>query len=214
MKHFSLEHWADFANRVIPGDQRALMQRHLELGCSQCAHVLARWESLRRFAGEESLNHPPEVAVNLAKRAFRGYFPSGEQNTVRRLAALVFDSFRQPVLEGVRSGQTSTRHLIYEADDVMIDLQLGACAGPNRMSLVGQVMDSGDNTKGIQRVPVHILYGRDTLAQTVTNQFGEFQLECETGKSLEVCVGVTARKDVFIPLDESVWRVPFGKATQ
>lgn len=63
------------------------------------------------------------------------------------------------------------------------------------------------------RVPVHSLYRRDTLAQTVTNQFGEFHLECETGKSLEVCVGVTARKDVFIPLDESIWRVPFGKAT-
>jgi hypothetical protein len=203
MNHFSLENWADFANRVISDDRRASMERHLELGCTQCANVLARWQWMRKFAGEESLCCPPEDAVKLAKRVFRSYVPGDKQDAVRCFAELIFDSFRQPALEGVRNGRMNTRHLIYKAGNVVIDLQLEASAHPNRMSLVGQVMDSSRNAKGIQRAPVLIRYGQDTLAQTQTNQFGEFHLECEAGKSLQISVGVTARKDVFIPLDES-----------
>jgi hypothetical protein len=203
MNHFSLENWADFANRVISDDRRASMERHLELGCKQCANVLARWQGMRKFAGEESLCCPPEDVVKLAKRAFRAYVPGGKQDAVRCFAKLIFDSFRQPALQGVRNSRMKTRHLIYKADDVVIDLQLEASAHPNRMSLVGQVIDSSRSARGIQRVPVLILYGQDTLAQTETNQFGEFHLECEAGKSLQISVGVTARKDVFIPLDES-----------
>ncbi len=207
MKHFSLENWADFANRVIADDKRASMERHLEESCTQCVHTLSRWQWMRRFASQEPLYGPPEDAVKLAKRAFRANLPTNKQSATRWFAELIFDSFGQPALQGVRSGQMNTRHLLYKADDVLIDLQLHATADPNRMSLVGQVMDSRDNEKGIQRVPVLLLYGRDTLAETETNQFGEFLLECEGGKSLLVSVGITGRKEVFIPLDASIWRV-------
>ncbi len=213
MKHFSPENWADFANQVIPADKRASMEHHLQVGCTECAHVLARWQEIRTFARQESLCSPPEDVVKLAKRAFRAYGPRYKQDAVRQFAELIFDSFRQPALEGVRSSQMNARHLLYQADDVVIDLQLKAADDTNRLSLVGQVIDSSDSEKGIQRVPVLLLYGRDTLAQTETNQFGEFHLECEAGKSLQVSVGVTPRKDVFIPLDESIWRVPFSKGT-
>jgi hypothetical protein len=211
MKHFSLEDWADFANGVIADSKRASMEQHWEQGCTQCAHVLSRWQWMRKFAGEESLYGPPEDAVKFAKRAFRAHLPSRKQSAAGRFAELIFDSFSQPALQGVRSGQTNARHLVYRADDILIDLQLDATADPSKMSLVGQVMDSGDIEKGIQRVPVLLLYGRHTLAETETNQFGEFRLECEAGKSLQVSVGITGRKDVFIPLDESIWRAALRK---
>ncbi len=163
MNHFSLEDWADFANRVISEGRRASMERHLELGCTQCANVLARWQWMRKFAGEESLCCPPEDVVKLAKRAFRAHVPSRKQNAVGRFAELIFDSFRQPALQGVRNSRMNTRHLIYEADDIVIDLQLEASAHANWISLVGQVLDSSNNGKGIQRVSVLILYGQDTL---------------------------------------------------
>jgi hypothetical protein len=207
MKHFSLGDWADFANGVIADGKRPLMERHLEQGCTPCAHVLSRWQWMRKFVGKESLYGPPEDAVKFAKRAFLAYLPSRKQSAAGRFAELIFDSFSQPALQGVRSGQMNTRRLIYKADDILIDLQLDATADPSKMSLVGQVMDSGDSEQGIQRVPVLLLHGRDTLAETETNQFGEFRLECEAGKSLQVSVGITGRKDVFIPLDDSIWRV-------
>lgn len=213
MKHFSPENWTDYANGVISADKRNLMELHLKQGCAKCAHELEHWLLVRKFACAEPSCCPPEDAVQLAKRAFRAYGPAYKQNPVRQFAELIFDSCRQPALQGVRSGQADTRHLVYRADDVMIDLQLGATTEPNRMSLIGQVMDSVDTEKGIQRVPVLLLYGRDTLAQTETNQFGEFHLECEAGKSLQVSVSVTARKDIFIPLDESIWRFAVAKGT-
>lgn len=211
MKHFALEKWADFANGVVSPDERASMERHLEAGCPKCAHVLARWESVRSFANRERLSSPPVDSVGLAKRAFRAYGPTRKQGAARQIAQLIFDSFRQPALEGVRNSGMGTRQLVYQADDVLINLQLEKASGQERLSLVGQVTDSADKDKGIQRVPVLIRYGRDTLAETRTNQFGEFALECETGKRLHVSVGISPRKDVLIPLDESLWRTSVAR---
>jgi hypothetical protein len=39
-------------------------------------------------------------------------------------------------------------------------------------------------------------------------KFGEFYLEHDSAdKNLQVSLEVDAQKDVFIPLDESVWRI-------
>jgi len=213
MRHFSVENWADFANGVVPSDKLASMKQHLEKGCKECADALADWQSIRQFAGQELLNRPPEDVVRRVKLAFQTHGASDKQGVLRELAELIFDSFQEPALQGVRRSQMAARHLLYQAGVVTIDLRLEPIPNSDRISLDGQVMDSRSTGKGIQDVPVLLLYGRETLAQTQTNEFGEFQLQCEAGKSLHVSVGVTARKDVFIPLDDAIWRIPFGKNT-
>ena len=130
---------------------------------------------------------------------------------MREVAALVFDSLSQVPLAGVRSSAaTAERQLLYRAGALMIDLKLQMSSGTDRFSLMGQVLSS-DDAVAMNEVPVHLLSGSAQLASTSTNRFGEFRLEHDSSKDLHVSLEVSEEKEVFIPLDESIWRVAFGR---
>lgn len=207
MRHFSLEEWADFANQRVVREKRQFMERHLESYCSHCTNTLSNWQSLRDFAIQESRIEVPESVVALAKAAFRArWFPYQEQpGAFAVFAQLVFDSFRQPALAGVRSGALGSRCLLYQAGSVLIDLDLGLMPDTGHFALQGQVLDSKIKHQGIEKIPVMLQSGQETIAHTETNGFGEFELECEARKSLQVSVAVNPQKIVLIVLDETVW---------
>jgi hypothetical protein len=205
MRHFSLEQWADFANENVSANERAFMERHLEMGCSRCTHVFAEWQSLKRFAVQESQNDAPRDVVAFVKAAFKTLNPGRAPGIVEMLAQLVFDSFQRPALAGVRSGSPDSRCLLYRAGPVLIDLNLNLAHSSGHITLQGQVMDSETEAKGIQEIPVLLQSGQETVARTQTNEFGEFQLECDARKSLQISVGVNPQKNVLIVLDETVW---------
>jgi hypothetical protein len=206
MRHFSLGDWADFANDTLDANKRALMSEHVESECSVCAGVLAQWTRLKSFAAKESANRPPESVVQAVKSSFRSAGPRPAPSSAAVFATLVFDSFRAPALAGVRGGVLGTRHLLYEATGVSIELSVDSLPATGDVSLTGQVMSPGDGAKGVCRVPVQLLHGRKTIAQTQTNSFGEFHLKGEAGKGMQISVGVSEQKDVFILLDDSIWR--------
>jgi hypothetical protein len=91
---------------------------------------------------------------------------------------------------------------------VSIELSLDSLSATGDVLVTGQVVQPGDEAAGICRVPVQLLHGRKTIAQTQTNQFGEFHLKGEAGKGMQVSVGVTEQKDVFILLDDAIWKTP------
>jgi hypothetical protein len=211
MRHFSVENWADFVNQNVSSGERKSMGRHLETGCPQCAHVIAEWQVLKRFAVQESQNEAPETVVALVKAAFKTQGPRPVPGIMETLAELVFDSFREPTLAGVRSGSVDSRCLLYRAGPVLIDLNLNLSQSSGHIDLQGQVMDSETtDAKGIEEIPVLLQSGQETIAHTQTNQFGEFQLECEARKSLQISVGVNPHKNVLILLDETVWTTHLG----
>jgi hypothetical protein len=207
MRHFSLENWADFANHKVSVDERASMERHLEMGCSHCSHVIAEWQSLKRFAAQESQNNPPGDVVAFVKAAFKALRPRRAPGIVETLAELVFDSFRQPALAMVRSCAVDSRCLLYRAGPVLIDLNLNLTQSSGHIALQGQVMDSETEGKGIEEISVLLQSGQETIARTQTNEFGEFQLECDARKSLQISVALNQQKNVLIVLDETVWTI-------
>lgn len=210
MPHFSLEQWADFANQNVSANERASMERHLEMGCSRCAHIFREWQSLKRFAVQEPLNDAPREVVALVKATFKTLNPGRAPGIVDKLAQLVFDSFVEPALAGVRSGSPDSRCLLYRSGPVLIDLNLNLAQNPGHIALQGQVMDSETEPKGIQEIPVLLQSGQETIARTQTNEFGEFELECGAQKGLQISVGVNPHKNVLIVLDESVWTAHRG----
>ncbi len=211
MKHFTFQDWVDFARSSVSAEQRKAMQGHLDDGCEKCAKELQMWKGFAEFAGREAAYEPPEGIVRIVKAAL----PSEQQQEsgarIREIAHMVFDSLRQPQLAGVRSTQAAPRQLLYRAGPILIDMRLEAHSGSDQLSLVGQVLDSRESGKGLGEVPVHLLSGQNEVALTRTNRLGEFRLECGTGRDLQVSLEVSRRKDVFIPLDESIWRVPFAR---
>lgn len=205
MQHFSLERWTDFANQNVTADERTSMQRHLETGCSRCAGVVAKWQSLKDFAVKELENEAPRDAVAFAKFAFKTLNAHRTLGVMTALAHLVFDSIHQTAHVGLRGGSADSRCLVYRAGPVFIDLNFDLMQSSGHIALQGQVMDSHTKTKGIEEIPVLLQSGQETLARTLTNKFGEFELECEPRKSLQISVAVNPQKNVLIVLDESVW---------
>ncbi len=208
MKHFSQEDCADFVNRTAAPVRLVEMEKHLSGGCAKCTKELNVWQRVKDFASQESNYEPSEETVRLAIGTYAVRGPQPHRGIFREIAQLVFDSFREPILAGVRGGHTPCRRLMFRAGEVMIDLSMEAAARRSHVLLVGQVLDTATSGIGIGEVPIHLLNGRDTLAETTTNFYGEFQLECSENKNLQISIGVTQDKDVFIPLDESIWKTP------
>ncbi|MFY9532358.1 MAG: hypothetical protein WBC04_12425 [Candidatus Acidiferrales bacterium] len=211
MKHFKSQDWVDFARSSVSEEQRNAMQGHLDDGCEKCAKEFQVWKGFAEFAGREAAYEPPEGIVRIVKAALPSERPQESGSRITEVAQIVFDSLRQPQLAGVRSTHAAPRQLLYRAGAILIDMRLEAQSGSDKVSLIGQVLDSRESGKGLGEVLVHLLSGRNELALTRTNPLGEFRLECGSGRDLQISLEVSKRKDVFIPLDESIWRVPFAR---
>ena len=70
-----------------------------------------------------------------------------------------------------------------------------------RVSVIGQVLHVSDPERSLAAIPVVLFQGRRILATTQTNQFGEFQLQCEMQRRLELLV-VLPESEIAIPLVE------------
>jgi hypothetical protein len=79
----------------------------------------------------------------------------------------------------------------------------------DRFSLMGQVLSADDKTPEMNEMPVHLRGGTSELASTSTNQLGELYIEHESVTDLQVSLEISAEEEVFIPLDEAIWRVGF-----
>lgn len=191
---------------ATPQDTAAIKQ-HLDTGCDSCSKEKNVWSKVAAFAKTESKYEPPQNVVNMAKALVQA--PKAERKlALREIAQLVYDSFAAPELVGVRSaGGVGSRQLLYRAGEVMIDVRFEENEGSERFALTGQVFRDSESKVGMTRVPISLISGKDELVRTSTNQFGEFYLEHESAKDLHVSLEISVEKDVFIPLDESVWRV-------
>jgi hypothetical protein len=208
MAHYSSQNWIDYVRNLVSPQDAAAMTNHLKSGCESCAKEKASWSKLAAFAKTEAQFEPPEHVVNMAKALVQA--PKREKALrIREIAELVFDSFLSPQLAGVRSAAgLGSRQLLYRAGEVMIDVRFEANDESERFAVTGQVFRDQGSKVGMTRVPISLISGKNELARTSTNQFGEFYLEHESAdKNLQVSLEVNSEKDVFIPLDESIWRI-------
>lgn len=200
MKHFALEDWADFVREVVGPTRRAAMQGHLDEGCKRCLRAVAVWQSVLDISRQEASYQPPENAVRSAKAYYGVYRPQRGLSGVAKIAELIFDSFRQPLPSGVRASAVASRQLLYRLGKTLIDMRLEAGDKPNRISLVGQVLDSSQTDRGVSDIPVILLRGSESMAQTVTNQFGEFHLTFDAAPELHLRIRRGEPETILIPL--------------
>jgi hypothetical protein len=209
MAHYSSQNWIDYVRNLVSPQDAAAMTNHLKSGCESCAKEKASWSKLAAFAKTEAQYEPPADIVNRAKALVQAAPKPEKAFRIREIAELVFDSLLTPQLAGVRSAAgVGSRQLLYRAGEVMIDVRFEANDESERFALTGQVFRDQGSKVGMTRVPISLISGKNELARTSTNQFGEFYLEHESAdKNLQVSLEVNSEKDVFIPLDESIWRI-------
>lgn len=161
---------ASRGERAVPPIARAW--RATSRGCSDCERALRLWAALLSLDDQGAS----------APRGLLEWVTSG--------VALVFDSFRQPQVAGVRAS-AAPRQLLYKAGRYTIKVQVEPGALSHQFSVLGQILDKGDAGEGVRDVTVVALRGSAALDRTVTNKLGEFHLEADAeGEALQLSVGL------------------------
>jgi len=205
MRHYSLEEWVDFTRNVIGEDEKAEMQSHLETGCAACSKELSMWQRLQQVARRASAYAPSEGAVRTVHATFVNRSTGQSGHAKAQLASLLFDSFRSPLLAGVRSSGSSSQQLLYGAGDYRIDVRIEPQMDSEKVVLIGQVLNSADPDERLSAMQVSLLKGQKLLAESVTSQYGEFQIECELQGGIRLVVALSDRREVSLQLVEPLF---------
>lgn len=107
---------------------------------------------------------------------------------ITRGAPLVFDSFLQPLLAGIRSSQPMCRQLRYESDTLVADFSLERQRDSQHITLMGQLLDTAKGEPQMGGVPIVIQGHSGLIGIARTNEWGEFdfEFESEPGITLEI----------------------------
>jgi hypothetical protein len=197
MAHFAEENWADYVRGFGAKEIVQQMSAHLTEGCADCKKAEALWNRLHTLGNREAAYTPSSDLVRLAKLQFAVDGPVREQ----AWAAVVFDTALQPSPVGVRGGVVHARQVIYEAENLTVDLRFERKTSGSAISVSGQVLDRQAPMTWVSGAVV-VLWteaGR-MVTKTEANECGEFQLEFEPREQLRMSVITMERKTLRIVL--------------
>jgi hypothetical protein len=206
--HFSSPQWVDLVRGLATDEMSEAMDQHLRAGCEACRQAYAAWYGLAVFAEEERHVEPPADAVRLAKTYLaqqtlldgRVTTPARQRAWVPSLwATLSFDSM-QAMPAGVRAGGGYSRHLLFAAQSLAIDLHVETASKPGWFALAGQVADSSRPDRLPQPIELSLVDGATEISAFRTNEFGEFQCTFDRRKGLMLLFAVDSGV-IALPLD-------------
>jgi anti-sigma factor RsiW len=207
MEHFSAQRWVDFVRGSSTPEEKAEMQRHLDKTCPACSRSMTTWRSVMQNAQQSRNAEAPDSSLQAVKAGFAlrkvVSFPSGKLD----LATLQFDSDRQPLAAGMRSGQATARQMLYKSGSVCIDMRMEPTPGSESMVLVGQLLDSMNPGHGLGGVPVSLLSKGDTVSRKRTNEAGEFDFGLKLGRDMQLVFGIESSRTIVVAVPEVSKRV-------
>ena len=189
MNHYTIWDWADFSRGVAEERLGAAMQAHLASGCARCDRTVRVLRGVSAVARGEAQYEPPDRAMRYAKALYSLHRPE-KTGLARLVGRLIHDSALAPLPAGMRSEAHAeeTRHLLYEAGGYYLDVQVEQQPESGRVSLVGQIAARDNPDANTANLPVWLLDRTSLVASTVSNRFGEFQLEGIPARSLTLRV--------------------------
>jgi hypothetical protein len=193
MKHYDTAQWLQFLRGELDSKFQTAMQQHLDLPCRKCGATLALLRQVDATAKRDSALELPKAAVQQARSIFALEKPARIELNARTVARLVFDSFREPAMAGVRTTGHIARQMMYSAGDYTIDVRLEPDADPAQVVMVGQILHQSQTATG--SVPVVLQGARRELSRAVTTEFGEFQFVYRPVTSLRLLIPVNAGAD-------------------
>jgi hypothetical protein len=207
MEHFSKQVWADFVRGIGTPVE---LESHLSKDCADCAATAKFWQQLREIAARESTYNPPEAAVRMAKVEFAASRIHEDREIT---ASMTFDSLSQPLLAGVRSvAAAAARQMVYEADGLTVDLRFDSQAHPNKVHLIGQVLDKRIPRTSLTDACVMLWTDRGLpVVETRTNSLGEFTMEFADLDNLRLSIQVGGTH-IRIPLANLTARQNAGRS--
>jgi hypothetical protein len=101
--------------------------------------------------------------------------PQAKGSLRRLIASLVYDTYDQPMLAGVRRVGAPPRQLLFRAGEVDVDVKIESMEANDRITLVGQVLSNA--TKFFDNTPVKLESHGIVRYRTRTNPVGEFSFD-------------------------------------
>jgi hypothetical protein len=167
-QHIPFAKLADMAEDQLLRDELASSTAHVS-ACSSCAGKLDRLQQLIRLMRTDDAEGAPRDVIAHALNIFRQRAGMSEPSMLRRIvAALSFDSLKAAPAFGVRSGQATSRQLLFEAEGHDLDLRF--LPQGEEWVVAGQVLGSGCAGGHVE------LLGETGSAATELNDLCEFKL--------------------------------------
>jgi hypothetical protein len=209
-EHFSSPQWVDLVRGLLSEDMKTVVDQHLRAGCEECREAFAAWSGFATFADLESGFEPPRDAVRVAKTYLAQHNVREARTTTRQrqrlqwaapsmLATLVFDSL-QASPAGVRTGSGYSRHLLFAAHSMAIDLHIETASKAGWFLLAGQIADSRRPDQLPRPIEISLVQRDTEISAFKTNEFGEFQCTFDRRNDLTLLFALEGG-DVALPLD-------------
>jgi len=193
VRHFDITEWADYVRNTVSSDQNQVMQAHLHAGCSKCEKIKALLSKFAAVCSREASYQIPRAAEQQVK-AMIGLAKAPRRSALQRLwATLIYDSVNDPQPAGVRGTHQINRQVLFHAGDYSVDLRFEHEKGSASMVLVGQIANQKTPDELLANLPVILVAGNREVTRSISNTFGEFQLEYVPESDLRLLVPLESR---------------------
>ena len=175
MRHLSVEDLMAYVDgQVLAGDKQAFEQHFHD--CAECLELRQDLENLVSRLRQDSINEPPSSVLQWGMDLFQPVVQPSSGGRIRKIiASLVFDTFEQPAMAGIRRVGAPPRQLLFRAGDVDVDVKIESMEANDRITLVGQVLSTG--AKFFDNTPVKLESHGIVRYKTRTNLVGEFSFD-------------------------------------
>jgi hypothetical protein len=175
MQHINTEDLVDYMDGRVSGEGKLAVENHLSK-CNDCVELKEELRLLVLRLQEDTTFEPPAELVHWGVSLFQPLLQPSTGGKLRKLiAALVFDTFDQPLLAGVRRVGAPPRQLLFRAGDVDVDVKIESMEANDRITLVGQVLST--TAKFFDNTPVKLESHGIVRYRTMTNLVGEFSFD-------------------------------------
>jgi len=193
VRHFDITEWADYVRSTVSSNQNKLMQAHLQSGCSKCERLKGILSKFAAVCSREAAYQIPRAAEQQVK-AMIGLAKAPRRSALQHLwAILVYDSVNDPQPVGVRGTHQINRQVLFHAGDYSVDLRFEHEKGSASMVLVGQIANQKTPDELLANLPVILVAGNREVTRSISNTFGEFQLEYVPESDLRLLVPLESR---------------------
>jgi len=175
MRHLTVENMMNYVDGRAEATEIPVVREHL-MACSECSELQQELQGLVSHLRQDSASEPPSDLLQWGIDLFQPVMQPVSGGRIRKIiAALIFDTFEQPAMAGMRRVGAPPRQLLFRAGDVDVDVKIDSMEANDRITLVGQVLSSG--AKFFDNTPVKLNSHGIVRYKTKTNLVGEFSFD-------------------------------------
>ncbi len=205
MTHYGIAQWVDFARNVVSREDESVMRVHLETDCAECRELEKFCQELNTICRGKTVCVVPDEVIRQARGIFPAASPGRPKRAARVPVMLVFDSFLVPSPAGLRTTWQVGWQALYRAGSCSVDLRIEPDLTSSRAAIIGQISNHVAPELQMAGLPVCLKEGKLVIAESRSNQFGEFQMEYEQQGAVQLCIYLEdGNKCIQVPLKRLV----------